>query len=212
MVPWATRVHIQMASQSVQAFLQGSRLWQTDWLTDGQTDHATPSVTSFSFVYDHFLQQTSTRIQTVHPVLSCITEKTSHTIHDTHCLVLSQTSPRYQVLPLTVSTQWCTCVVSAFGHIGIWLLGTKAFGTTSVAPCNVNDYWHHKTGIKGLAALPSGLCCQSVDQQRTGPRVIFTGSCEYIQFHSVLWWQCWSVMKGIQIKNPASIFSKACHL
>jgi len=31
----------QTASRSVQPFLQGSRLWQTDW----QTDHANPSVT-----------------------------------------------------------------------------------------------------------------------------------------------------------------------
>jgi len=35
------RVHISKRSRSVQPFLQGSRLWQTD----RQTDHTTPSVT-----------------------------------------------------------------------------------------------------------------------------------------------------------------------
>jgi len=46
MVPWALpKSIIQRASRSVQPFLQGSRLWQTDRQTERQTDHPTLYVT-----------------------------------------------------------------------------------------------------------------------------------------------------------------------
>ena len=43
--PGPTRVLNPTASRLVETFLQGSLLWQTDWLTDRPTDHATRLVT-----------------------------------------------------------------------------------------------------------------------------------------------------------------------
>jgi len=41
----------QMASRLVQAFLQGSLVWQTDWPTDRQTDHGFFYLSSIFFFY-----------------------------------------------------------------------------------------------------------------------------------------------------------------